>query len=237
MTTEYKNKYFSLLGDSISTLAGYNPPDNAVFYEWENMRASGVFTAEDTWWGKVINDLGGKLLINESFSGRTVCKLPQWQIESYGCSDLRTGRLGTDEKKPDVIMILMGINDWGWGVPIYPNGEKDGLDVFAVAYSEMLKKIKANYPHSEIWCLTLPKSKWSKHPEIEISETKSGGKLNDYGKAIRACGGKAGCRVLDIYRPQECYDTIDGFHPTADGMECIANAVLCALRRGECHDN
>ena len=134
-------------------------------------------------------------------------------------------------------MILMGINDWGWGVPIYPNGEKDGLGVFAVAYSEMLKKIKANYPHAEIWCLTLPKSKWSKHPEIEIPDTKSGGNLNDYGKAIRACGEKAGCRVLDIYRPQDCYDTIDGFHPTADGMECIANAVLCALRRGECHDN
>lgn len=35
---KYKFKKFSILGDSLSTLAGYNPPGYEVFYTWEVMR-------------------------------------------------------------------------------------------------------------------------------------------------------------------------------------------------------
>jgi len=93
-TDRYQGKYFSVLGDSISTLAGWNPPDHAVFYNWEHKRPSGVLGPEDTWWGKVIDALGGQLLMNESWSGSLVCKHPRCEIESYGCSDVRTGNLG-----------------------------------------------------------------------------------------------------------------------------------------------
>ena len=64
MQTDYKSKYFSILGDSISTLAGYNPQGYEVFYKWDKMLQAGIFEAKDTWWGKVIDELGGKLLIN-----------------------------------------------------------------------------------------------------------------------------------------------------------------------------
>ena len=44
----YQNKHFSVLGDSISTLAGYNPPENAVFYDWGNKRLADIYAPEDT---------------------------------------------------------------------------------------------------------------------------------------------------------------------------------------------
>lgn len=48
MIVNFKNKYFSILGDSISTLAGYNPPENEVFYDWANKRLAQIFAPEDT---------------------------------------------------------------------------------------------------------------------------------------------------------------------------------------------
>ena len=225
----YKGKYFSVLGDSISTLDGYQPEDYAVFYQGENRYLAGVFVPEDIWWGKVIEKLQGKLLVNNAFSGSTVCRHPSCQIESYGCSDARTGGLGEEGQAPDVVMILMGINDWGCGMPLKPDGQMEGLRVFSVAYEAMLEKIKRNYPQAEIWCLTLPRSCWSAHPEVEIPAYRAGGHFGEYCGVIRLCAEKAGCRLVDIYDPTQPYDTIDGFHPTADGMATIARAVLAQV--------
>ncbi len=61
-------KQFSILGDSISTLAGYNPKGYKVFYADENCEKSGVKEMQDTWWGKVIDFFGGELLVNNSWS-------------------------------------------------------------------------------------------------------------------------------------------------------------------------
>lgn len=55
----YKGKYFSILGDSISTLQGYSEPEYAVFYDTTRKLESGVLTSLDTWWGQVIEQLGG----------------------------------------------------------------------------------------------------------------------------------------------------------------------------------
>ena len=227
--SKYERKTFSVLGDSISTLIGYSYPDFAVFYNRENKLRSGIFTPADTWWGRVIARLGGELLVNNSYSGSTVCKHPMYEIESYGCSDERTAALGMYGQVPDVIMILLGINDWGRGMRIVPDEEECGLHLFSVAYETMLEKIKRNYPEAEIWCLTLPRSQWSRNPECAIPFSYSGGHIREYCEAIRICGEKAGCKVVDIYRPNDPYDTIDGFHPTVEGMRTIADAVLREL--------
>ena len=55
----YKNKLFSILGDSISTLDGYTEPDGAAFYTGMEKFRADVFTPDDTWWGQVIQYLGG----------------------------------------------------------------------------------------------------------------------------------------------------------------------------------
>lgn len=66
---KYNGKYFSVLGDSVSTFEGFTEPDYAVFYTFGQKIASGVLSYPDTWWGRVINAFGGKLLVNNSFSG------------------------------------------------------------------------------------------------------------------------------------------------------------------------
>ena len=72
----YFGKQFSILGDSISTLDGYNPKGYNVFYIGDNCVKSGVREMADTWWDKVIGFFGGELLVNNSWSGSRVTKLP-----------------------------------------------------------------------------------------------------------------------------------------------------------------
>ncbi len=237
MNNTEKTKYISVLGDSLSTLSGYNPPEYAVFYDWENKRTAGIYSPDDTWWGKVINALGGKLLVNNSYSGSTVTKHPSCEIESYGCSDERTSRLGFPIIAPDVILVLLGINDWGCGMTIYPTEKENGLNVFSVAYTAMLEKIKGNYPDAEICCITFPRSCYKKDPEMQIPFYKGGGSFAEYSDAIKKCAKESGCRLLDIYDPENPYDTIDGFHPTAEGMQTIADAVISAYNGGKENDN
>ena len=38
------------IGDSISTLEGYNPKGYKIFYNGDNCTKSGILHASDTWW-------------------------------------------------------------------------------------------------------------------------------------------------------------------------------------------
>ena len=230
----YENRYFSILGDSLSTLSGYNPEECAVFYDWQNKCLYGVYTPSDTWWGRVVDALGGRVLVNHAFSGSTVTKRPEFEIPSYGCSDARTAALALGEVQPDVVMVLMGLNDVGYNTPITAQGEGD-LSVFSVAYSAMLDKLRANYPRAEIWCLTLPLGWKSREPEFVSPHSK---KIEAYCRAIAHCAREKGCRLVDIYDPRQPYDTIDGYHATAEGMATIAQAVLRELEQEvRCYDH
>ena len=229
----YQNKNFSVMGDSISTLLGCNPPDYEVFYKWDECSKANVFSSGDTWWGMVMEALGGFRLINNSFSGTLVCKEKSCEIGSYGCSDERTSALGTEEESPDVIMILMGLNDFGKGMQIFPDSNQKDLRVFSVAYDTMLKKIKRNYPEAEIWCLTLPYGYRKKAPDQKPPLVHYGHHLSEYCEAIRICAAENGCKLLDIFHPEAPYDTIDDHHPNLDGMKAIAKDVLYALERLE----
>ena len=228
MIESYKNKLFSVLGDSISTLSGYSEPDYAAFYEGEIKYKSGVFAPEDTWWGQVIERLGGELLVNNSYSCSIVCKHPECEVPSNGCSDERTAALARGGFSPDVVMIFMGMNDWGRGILPWPEGEgkERGLAVFYTAYEDMLAKICANYPRAELWCFTLPVSICTKKESFAFPYRFGGRHIEEYCEVIRACAAKRGCRVIDLYRAGKPHDTIDGFHPNAEGMKTLAEAVM-----------
>ncbi len=211
----YKNKYFSVLGDSISTLAGYHPPECGVFYDWRMKRQAGILAPEDTWWGRVIGELGGQLLVNHSWAGSAVCRLPGCEVESYGCSRSRGAALAAEGRVPNVVMIFMGINDLGHAVPLEPTGE--GCGAFPEAYNRMLQNIRGCYPQAEIWCLELP------------NLSGIGPRAEAYNRAIHACAAQNGCRPVAIYHPDITCDTLDGCHPTARGMDTLAQLVLTAI--------
>lgn len=231
----YKDKKFSILGDSISTLDWYSQPEYAAFYQGARKFEANVFAPEDTWWGKVIDCLEGRLLVNNSFSGSTVCKLRGCAFPSYGCSDERTSDLSKDGCMPDVIMVYMGTNDWGCNVrPIAVDPEDKGdLSIFSVAYQSMLKKLYQNYPQAEIWCFTLSVSAFSKSEEFVFPYRYKGRHIEEYCKVIRECAQFSGCKVIDLYSWNEPYDTIDGFHPNSVGMQTLADAVISQLKKDE----
>lgn len=252
--TKYSGKNFSILGDSISTLKGYNPEGYSVFYEGSNCEKSGVNGIEDTWWGQVINYFGGELLVNNSWSGSQVAKVPnQFGLFPSGCSDERTNGLHKDGKYPDVIIVYIGTNDWaravqpeikivGWRnentstsddpltqKTIEPEvcGSTDET-VFSIAYSEMIRKIAHNYPNAEIWCCTLNTTFMSNNPTFKFPLAYQGEHIETYNKIIISQKSSVSSRVhiIDLYSCHTPYDSIDGSHPTAEGMETIASLII-----------
>lgn len=229
---KYKNKLFSVLGDSISTLDGYSVPEYAAYYEGMRRFETGVFSIDDTWWGQVIEQVGGSLLVNNSFSGSTVCKKPKHMIESYGCSEERTSSLHKNGQIPHIIMVFMGVNDWGSKTKLLPEKEEEKTDIsiFSVAYTTMLERLKGNYPNAEIMCFTLPVDKDGKNDEgCNFPCCYSGYRIEEYCEVIKNCAEKFNCKVIDLYGALSTKDTVDGFHPKAEGMKTIAHTVLSQL--------
>ncbi len=232
----YKGKNFSVLGDSISTLYGYCPNGYEVFYNADKCFEADVFSMGDTWWGKVIDGLGGKLLVNNSWSGSMVSKHRLCVIPSFGASDERTSSLGKDGICPDVIMVYLGTNDWGASVKIKPEkGEENDVSVFLSAYRIMLEKIYSNYKNAEIWCFTIGCGKKSGKPTFEFLQSADKDRLVEYCEAIKACAKELDCRLIDLYAETEIepFDTIDGYHPNANGMSTIASAVIRTAEKFE----
>lgn len=232
--TEQKNKYygkqFSILGDSVSTLAGYNPKGYKAFYDGENCEKSGVKEMKDTWWGKAIDFFGGELLVNNSYSGSRVTVLPgSGTVFPSGCSDARTGRLHIRDIKPDVIIIYLGTNDWAFGAELDGTHfviDMANLQYFAVAYETMLEKIKTNYPDAEIWCCTLNTTVMSSNPSFKFSYEYGGTHMEEYNQIIKDAAGMHNCKVIDLYSYRIPYDSIDGTHPNADGMNTLATLMI-----------
>ncbi len=228
----YQNKLFSVLGDSISTLDGYSEPNYAAFYEGRKKFETNVFSPEDTWWGQVIAHLEGFFLANNSFSGSMVHKSRYCEIESYGCSDERTSSLHKGEQMPDIIMIFMGINDWGAGTQLTATNEAQTQDIgiFSVAYETMLKKLQKNYPEAKLWCLTLPVGTRKDQEDFVYPYQYRGKHIEEYSEIIRASAKKHNCHLIEMYHPDMPYDSIDGFHPNAEGMKTLAETIIKSLQ-------
>lgn len=233
-SNKYYDKQFSILGDSISTLEGFNPRGYNIFYKGkfsgdEKSYKANVHEMEDTWWGKVIDFFGGELLVNNSWSGSRVTKLPQSDnLFPSGCSDERTGELHINNVMPDVIIVYLGTNDWTFGAR--RNDEThllvDEMEYFESAYDKMLKKLKSNYPKAEIWCCTLCPTKMSGNPSFSFPENYNGNDVNYYNNAIRNIVQKNNCKLIDLYSYQLPYDSIDGSHPNVDGMNTLASLII-----------
>ncbi len=223
----YQDQYFSILSDSISTFEGYVPTGYPAFYDRMNGYATGVLSPEETWWGRVIAHFGGQLLVNNSWSGSYVSRAPQCEIESYGCSDARTGGLSAGGVLPDHIFVFIGTNDRGACFPL-TSEDKSDLSVIENAYGRMLDKLKANYPNAEIWCLTFPVTTCSRNPFYKFPKTQMGVPMERYVELVKAVAGSRGCRVIDLSAGEMC-DTVDGLHPNFDGMKTIADKVIAAM--------
>lgn len=219
---------FSIYGDSISTFEGYNPEGYAVYYNQLIQQKNQLDSVDDTWWSQVIRAFNGRLCVNNSFSGSRV----SGAYFPSGASENRCGGLHTYNLTPDIILICLGDNDFGNGVPIkrkkLPFMKLDS-GVFYDAYRIMLKRLKQNYPQTVIICATLVRTVIKDKPGWPFPETFAGVPFDDYNTAIRKACRKEHCFLADLDALNLRYETLDGSHPNKTGHKELANAWITVL--------
>lgn len=238
---QYYGKKFSVLGDSISTFAGFNPTGYKIFYQGENCIKADIHDKNRTWWQRTINFLGGELLTNNSYAYSRVSQMPDMSdLFPSGCSNERTSTLHSGKEKPDVILVMMGMSDWIGEVPITGGvenyyDEEIGKNIFgfvedessfSFAYDVMLEKLKSNYPAAEIWCCTLFTTRVSNNPDFDFLKKHKDNDIEKYNRVIRESATKNACKVVDFAKFKIQIDTFDGFNPNVAGMKSLA--VLAA---------
>ena len=209
-------KLISILGDSICTFEGYNAPGYYVYYNKEIQKENGISSVSDMWWYKTIAYLKGELCVNNSCAGSMITG----DDIISATSDIRIENLSTKAHTPDIILVAMGFNDYGFG--------RDIAD-FEVKYNLMLNKLSARYPKTEIICGTLAESFVSERSTYLFPLTPGNNKLADFNNVIRKVCKAKGIRLANIAGKKK-YETLDGVHPTVAGHNTIANLWIDCLK-------
>lgn len=212
----------SIVGDSISTYIGYNPCNYPVYYKDDRAYDNEIESVDDTWWKQVIDNLGGELCVNNSYSGSLVAG----DYESSACSAERCSRLHSDAK-PDLILIYIGTNDRGFEVDVGIESPQN-TQKFYGAYRAMLRQLKTNYPSAKIICATLLMGKLK--DTVNLAYDRFMRKDDRYNEAIRLAVKEEGCLLADIALLDERYETLDYCHPTKCGHKLIAKLWIEALK-------
>lgn len=237
---QLKGTTVSILGDSISTFEGYQAEGCRIYFP----QFGEVEDVKDTWWQQVTNDLELTLFANSSSAGATVTGDSTGTDDPQcGCNEFHTDALvGPDGACPDRIIVYLGANDLLETVPL---GDNDGtrpvkegeITAFSDAYTLLLDKLQKKYPSAQIYCCTLPHiGDWgTQTPFVELVNG-LGLSAKDYGRTIAKIAKAKGIQVIDLYhcgiKIKNMHEvTSDGVHPTAAGMDCIADAVKEAVAR------
>lgn len=217
----------SVLGDSISTWEGFNPPEYPVFYQKEKLAELGMKSVRQTWWAEVIRVLGAELCANSSWSGSRVCAdgpagAGHWQ---------RIENLSRGSCQPDLVLVYIGTNDYGFGIPVEEREGSVCQSGFGAAYEEMLCSIKRRYPDAQICAATLVKSWIPGKPQWKFPDCYYGIPLEAYNQAIRAAAEHTGSTLIDLAVLKTPYETRDGAHPTREGHRTLSALWLKLLDR------
>lgn len=217
----------SFLGDSISTYEGYNPPGYAVFYDRDMQIKNGLLSVDDAWWSVVLKAIGAALCANDSYFGSRV----SGNAFPAGCYDERIRALkGKDGRNPDIIIVYLGYNDFGYGVPVRSNydlqKESKNMNCFLDAYNEMIAKIKDEYSDADILCGTLLRTGIRDLDNWVFPERFAGIPFEEYNDVIRSVCMYNQVHLVDIAKSGYRCETIDGTHPTKKGHQTLAGAWI-----------
>lgn len=251
-----KGLKLSLLGASIESFEGAIPAGNDAYYTGANY---GVNNINEMWWKVLCNNTGMIPLVIDAWSGSSVCynystdnshsdtsKIPM-------CSDLRTGRLGTETDNPDIIIVVGGTNDWTYSEQsTTPLGNWDGRtsvdrqavlsgnSTFMESYASMIDKLHTNYPDAIIVGVSTEFT--GRGTNVGITKVNDMGLTqNDYSEAIRKVCKIMGIPYIDVYNigftfqnyyPNYCEDSpTNPTHPNALGHAMIAKRFIDELPR------
>ena len=259
-----KDKYITIVGDSISTWDGWNNvapmnPSAAVYYPKSQY---GMTDVHQSYWMKLVDRTGAKLLCNQSWSGSRVTNTGSGPIcAAIDSSYERTARCGKNGINPDYIVINMGTNDFDYmgrvsGTTVVPTGmgtwngrgNTKYMDInltpitFREAYAVMLGRLKKNYPLAKIFCCTVPcgDAATGTPGDGTFDEINHAGvSLAEFNDAIREVAVAYGCRVVELALSGLNFYTLstlycdNRLHPNEAGMELYYAAIRHALEKEE----
>ena len=210
---EVKNRLtgagFGILGDSYSTFQGHIPEGNRCYYPRADAD-DGVKSVEKTWWHRLMTRNDMKLLINDSFSGATVCADIPEGLAPISPYTERVKRTFSGDIKPEYIFLFGGTND-SWqdrtvGQVQYSDWTDEDLKQILPAFCYVMDYLIQHNPQATI---VVPINTGIKPVIIEgIVEA-----AEHYG-AVAIC-------LADIDKKKG--------HPSALGMEQIADQIQAAL--------
>lgn len=206
-----------IFGDSYSTFDGLIPEGYATYYSKSDENESGVTDASMTWWNMVAESSDLKIVLNNSWSGSTICYTGYNNSDCSKSSSFiyRLKKLIEDgfftENKIQKVFVFGGTNDSWSNAPLgsekYSDIENDELYSVLPAIGYFLKLLKETLPEADIYCLM----------NTEIKEE------------ITSCM-KTACEKYGVVPVSfEKIDKING-HPTVQGMIDIKNTVINAMK-------
>lgn len=232
----FEGKVISILGDSISTFAGYIPVADGFNREHlpRYPQADLLTDVNETWWMQVIDGLDAKLGINDSWRGATCSGAHSVTTGTTGenaamANLTRIQNLGSNGT-PDVIFFYGGTNDLAHVSKVGtfdPETAPDTVDLvtqkwdnLADGYVNTILRLQYYYPDPQIVCL-LPNQTTSYYTDAKLAQGNEvlSAICEHYGVAytdLRECG-------ISIS------DLPDGIHPNAAGMDHITQAVMDAV--------
>lgn len=206
--SDYVGKTVSILGDSITTFTGYIPDGYASFFPYPTADVADV---NQTWWMQVINNLGMKLLKNNSYAGSCVSS---GTGSSSATNDERLAELLDGDIKPDIILIYMGANDCA--------SSNVSLTMFDSSYKIVIDKIQKMCPDSQIYLINLPYSKMYNDTDRD-----------KYNEVIKKYADSYKLPLLDIttaFQKDTVGDyLVDSAHPNKKGMKLMSDKIIMDL--------
>ena len=211
-------KNVMIMGDSYSTFIGYIPKEYKSYYEGDPDCKTGVYKVEQTWWHQLMNETGANLVLNNSWSGSTVCHTgydnADWSdTMSFACRlDKLIDQGFFNENQIDTVFIFGGTNDCWAKVPMgevmYDGFTKQDLFSFLPAVYYVIKRYREVLPNANlVWIINT----WLDAPIVE--------------------GIKTACEYYGIKCLQlKNIDKIAA-HPSVQGMTDIKNEVLEFLKQ------
>lgn len=249
--SDYAGKKLSLLGDSISALAGDIPEGNRVYYTGSNM---GILNSSQMWYSVLCNELGMIPLVINGWSGSCVTSGVRSDSTYKPASDAsRCEALHDGTTNPDVVLIAMGVNDYSYMEDAAKFGTWDGSTAlgeqsdlsdyintdFKRAYATMIARIRRKYPEAQIVCIT-PWFVCRKTTDTGVTYLNAiGKKENDYGEAIREIASIMNVQVVDgtniglnrynMYPTYAEDSSSIPTHPNATGHALMGHAIATQL--------
>ncbi len=208
-------KNFVIFGDSYSTYEGYIPENFPTYYSEQGRPQGPLVTKmklEETWWGRLLKTTDAKLVLNNSWSGSTVCYTGYEGDCSTSSSFIyRYKQLHKDgffvDKRIDTLFVFGGTNDSWAEAPLGTLQfsawqERDLFNVLpAICY--FMNRLKTDFPDTRIVFLANCDIK------TEIIE------------GMKIAGKRFNVEVIQLENIDK-----DCNHPTVKGMGEIYNQIL-----------